>query len=135
MSEARAIYQSGRKKRRRTGHHEDDEQAALFDWAAHYPVLEWLHAIPNGGNRDPREAARLKRQGVKKGVSDIFLPLPRDGYHGLYIEMKRRRRDGYAALRPGQQQFLDDMQKQGYKTAVCYGADEAIETLKAYCDI
>ena len=41
-------------------HHEDAEQAALFDWAAYYPELKWMHAIANGGYRNKKEAARLK---------------------------------------------------------------------------
>lgn len=59
------------------------------------PDLRWLHAIPNGGYRDPRTAAMLKAEGVKPGVADICLPVPRrrmtDGaitYGSLYIEMK-----------------------------------------------
>ena len=30
----------------------------------------------------------MKRQGVKAGVPDICLPVARNGYHGLYIELK-----------------------------------------------
>ena len=52
----------------KANHFEDDEQAAVFDWAAHMPALKWMHSIPNGGKRNIREAARLKRQGVKSGV-------------------------------------------------------------------
>lgn len=53
-------------------------------------ALNWIHAIPNGHNRNHiwRTIARL--EGVKKGVSDTFTPYPAQGYHGFYIEMKRR---------------------------------------------
>lgn len=69
------------------------------DWAV--PELEWMHAIPNGGQRDKRTAAKLKSEGVKRGVLDVFLPVPvRHNemvdfsfypvrYCGLWIEMKR----------------------------------------------
>lgn len=44
-------------------------QETLFNWAqyqyARYPELELLYHIPNGGKRDARTAANLKRQGVK----------------------------------------------------------------------
>ena len=73
----------------------DDEsghQEALFEWAAYHmdcmPELEYMHHIPNGGKRDKRTAVALKRQGVKAGVPDICLPVARNGYHGLYIELK-----------------------------------------------
>ncbi|MCD8038886.1 MAG: hypothetical protein LUE96_07375 [Lachnospiraceae bacterium] len=51
---------------------EDTEQMRVMDWAAnasvHYPELRWLHHIPNGGARNAREAVKLKRMGVKRGV-------------------------------------------------------------------
>ena len=72
---------------------ESQEQSAYFDWLAkaHPREARWIHAIPNGGSRHPAEARNLKRQGVKKGVSDIFVPYARHGRHGLYIEMKRKK--------------------------------------------
>lgn len=51
--------------------------------------------------RDKATAVALKRQGVKAGVPDICLPVARNGYHGLHIELKagktqqpRIRKDG-----------------------------------------
>lgn len=53
------------------------------------PGLARLHAIPNGGLRDKVTGARLKAEGVKDGVPDCFLPVPRNVWAGLYVEMKR----------------------------------------------
>ena len=68
------------------------EQEALFRWVAYYrgycPDVDLLYHIPNGGRRDAKEAAHLKRQGVRAGVPDLCLPVPRGGFHGLYIELK-----------------------------------------------
>ena len=114
-------------------HHEDDEQAAVFDWAAYNPALKWMHHNANGGKRDVREAVRLRRQGVKPGVWDIFLPKPMGEFHGLYIEMKKQKKHGKASLTKDQRQFQQDMIVQGYKCVVCYGAEEAIEAIKLYC--
>lgn len=73
---------------------EDQEQVTLFNWAemqsGKYPELRLMLHVPNGGKRNAAEAARLKAQGVKPGVPDIFLPIPRQGKHGLWIELKRR---------------------------------------------
>jgi len=34
------------------------------------------------------QVERFKREGVLAGVSDIFVPVARGEFHGLYIEMK-----------------------------------------------
>ena len=71
---------------------EHSEQCALITWSIlarpQYPELEWLFAVPNGGHRHAVTAMKLKNEGVKPGVFDLFLPTPRGGYHGLFIEMK-----------------------------------------------
>ncbi len=78
-------------KLRSNRHIEDDHQAAFFSWLhSQYPeIYKVTFAIPNGGKRNPVEAARLKKQGVKAGVSDIFVAYPENPYHGLWIELKR----------------------------------------------
>ena len=72
---------------------EHAHQVALFCWlasqTANHPQLKWVYAIPNGGERNPIVASRLKAEGVKSGVSDICLPFSKQGYHGFYIEMKK----------------------------------------------
>lgn len=74
---------------------ESVEQQCLFRWAefasGKYPELRLMYHIPNGGARSKATAGRLKAEGVKAGVPDICLPVSRDGYHGLYIELKRER--------------------------------------------
>ena len=73
---------------------EGQEQATLMSWAGMqscvYPELGLLFHIPNGGSRSKAEAGRFKAEGVKAGVPDLFLPVPRGEYHGLFIELKRR---------------------------------------------
>lgn len=117
-----------------SAHHEDTEQKIIFEWAGYHPHLRWLMAIPNGGNRDPREAARLKAQGVKAGVADMFLPIPNGEHCGLWVELKRRQQDGPSRTSPKQRLFLADMADKNYHTAICYGADDAIRVIKEYCD-
>lgn len=79
---------------------EHQHQAALIKWASytHLPpaadlehgsrVVDYLLAIPNGGHRGKITAAILKAEGVKPGVSDLLLPLRRQGFAGLWLEMK-----------------------------------------------
>lgn len=71
---------------------ESVEQKLVVEWARRaectWPEIALLHHIPNGGQRDKAVAAKLKTEGVKAGVPDLCLPVPRGKYHGLYIEMK-----------------------------------------------
>ena len=109
------------------------EQRALFDWAAYaqnrWPELGMLYHIPNGGSRDPREAHNLRMQGVKPGVPDICLPVPRGGYAALYIELKRK--DG-GVLSDNQRVWLKALSRAGNRAVVCNGFDEARETILEY---
>ena len=112
--------------------HEEAEQAALFEWAAYktgqWPELALMFHIPNGGLRNKATAARLKATGVKAGVPDIFLPVTRGQYAGLFVEMKY----GKNKPSPDQQRYMDMLERQGYAVTVCYGCEQAIETITAY---
>ena len=111
---------------------EAQEQKALFQWAGYaeqqYPELKLLHHIPNGGKRDPITARNLKAEGVKAGVPDIFLPVARGQYHGLYIELKTQK----GKLQKNQKEWLNALNEEGYATNVCYGWLEARETIEKY---
>ena len=111
---------------------EAQEQRFLFQWAGlaeqQYPELKLLHHIPNGGKRDVRTAANLKKEGVKAGVPDIVLPVPRGAYHGLYIELKVGRNK--TSLK--QKEWISMLKEQGYFVEVCYGWIAAKEVIENY---
>lgn len=111
---------------------EHDEQVALFQWAAWcvnvVPELALMFAIPNGGKRSIGTARKLKAEGVKAGVPDIFLPVARHGYNGLFIEMKSK--GGKCSAE--QKRFQDAVSYVGYLCAVCYSADEAAKFIDGY---
>ena len=115
--------------------HEANEQAALFSWAkfvkGKYPEISLLYHIPNGGSRNRLEAANLKRQGVKAGVPDLCLPVARGRYHGLYIEMKF----GSNKTSDNQDNWLKALRGQDYCAVVCYGWQEAAETIIKYLEM
>lgn len=71
----------------------------------------------------------LKQQGVRAGVPDLCLPIPANGYHGLFIEMKRA--DGGTATTQ-QKKWLSLLNANGYRALVCHGANEAIDAIEAY---
>ena len=67
-------------------------QSRLFAWVrAHedeVPALRWYFAVPNGGLCDKGTAVKMKAEGVRPGVLDTLCLLPRQGFHGLAIELK-----------------------------------------------
>ena len=112
---------------------EAEEQATLFSWAAmnsaRNPELRLMFHIPNGGARKPSEAARFKAEGVKPGVPDIFLPVARAPFHGLFIELKRQKG---GKISEHQKKWIEDLLRQGYMTVVACGWKEASEYITEY---
>lgn len=108
---------------------EKDEQIALFDWAQYRTDLQRMFHIPNEGRRTVQHVMSLKRLGMKPGVPDIFLPVARGGYHGLFIEMKRRIG---GRLSPEQKDWQVALLEEGYAVAVCKGFEDAKETIDWY---
>lgn len=129
---------------------EEGEQTAFFAWLTgpeneplrlQFPGLAWAFAVPNGDARgdDSKSAAirgaRLKKQGVKAGVFDIFIPQPVGRYHGLFIEMKcsgRVEGTKRGVVSDDQTKFGDCVARVGYGTAICYTWIEARDTLLSY---
>lgn len=97
-------------------------------------LLSWLHAIPNGGSRGgnaaqrAREGSRMRSEGVRRGIPDIFLPRPCRGKCGLYIELKKKGgRQG-----PEQALFAGYAIEQGFAFGLCFGFWEAIDMIMRY---
>jgi VRR-NUC domain. len=111
---------------------EHEEQVRLFEVCKlhekKYPGLELIHAIPNGGERHAAVAAKLKAEGVKAGVPDIFLPVPKGNAHGLYIELKAIG----GSVTDKQRAMMAGLSRQGYACLVCYGWENAWREIEAY---
>lgn len=113
---------------------EHGEQAALIemcDWTG-YPY-NLIYAVPNGGKRDKREAARLKAEGVRAGMLDLVLPLarvrPSGGiWCGLYLELKV----GRNTTSPEQDEWIEKLTAEGYRCEVRYYCDPAWRLLQEY---
>jgi hypothetical protein len=103
-------------------------QVAYFVAISYHPDWRWIHAIPNGGKRSKAVAGKMKAEGVKRGVADVFVPYPRDGYQGMYIEFKALRRK----QTDEQKEFQTHCDKENYLYIVCYDADEAYRATRAY---
>jgi hypothetical protein len=107
-------------------------QKSLIRWAnvmkLNHPELELLFAVPNGGWRGKASAGKIKAEGAKAGVPDLFLAYPAHGYSGMFIEMKTEK----GRLSELQKVWIDRLSSVGYLCVVAYGLDEAIESLEKY---
>ena len=115
--------------------YEDDIQCAIIEWADRQkhsvPALELLFHTPNGGSRNVIEAAKFKRMGVRAGVPDLMLPVPRQGYAGLCIDLKRPGEK----LRETQETWRDNLVSVGWKHAVHSDPAAAIAEIRRYLDL
>jgi hypothetical protein len=124
------------------GKTEDSQQMALFCWAAlpetlaKYPQVKWMFAIPNGFYSTPGQKAKMKAEGLRSGVPDIFLPVFSYSYdkmlhyYGLFIEMKV----GKNVASEEQLEWLAYLNEVGYKAIICYSWQEAVTAIKEYLD-
>lgn len=131
---------------------EHAHQAALFCWAANMAndpttparaaiALRLLFAIPNGDQRGDGShkgaqiaGARLKAEGMKSGVPDIFLPWPSSGCNGLFIEMKK---PGLQTKKNGgcsdeQVNYIWSLRLAGYDVRICYSWEKAKAAILSY---
>lgn len=95
------------------------------------PLWNYIFAIPNGGYRDKATAGKLKAEGVRAGVLDLFLPVARHGYHGIFIELKT------GDNKPSEQQneWMRKLRAQGYKCEVVWDqVVRAINLLEWYLE-
>lgn len=118
---------------RRRDNEESRMQCALISWwagaCAGFGVAEHLlFSIPNGGRRDPVTGAILKREGSRRGASDLFLAVPEGFRSGAFIEMKAPG----GRLSPEQTAFLDSVFKRGYAIFTAYSVKDAVDFITEY---
>lgn len=75
---------------KKPNHSESKLQIQCVAWLKYqYPYLAPLFfSVPNGGSRNPREAAIMKAEGTTAGISDLILNIPSGRHTQLAIEMK-----------------------------------------------
>ena len=115
---------------------EHQEQVALVTWfKLQYKQYKYhLFAIPNGSHLagDARlraiKMSAMKAEGLLPGVSDIFLMIPKSGWHGMFIEMKSKT----GQLSDNQKEFMGAATLMGYQAVVCYSFEDAKEAITNY---
>lgn len=73
----------------------------------------------------------MAAEGMEKGFPDTFLPIPRGGYHGLWIELKAPGR--LSGLREEQEEKIDFLNSVGYYAVVLDDFGDIVYHLMQYC--
>lgn len=100
-------------------------------------LWEVATAIPNGGQRPVRiingkvvcsEGVKLKREGVKAGVSDVIIFRATAEYHGLHVEFKTKT----GRQSEAQKRWQKKMEVEEYKYEICRSFDEFKKIIENY---
>ena len=136
---------------------EHDEQVIVVDWLDHIATRRWpdlavvdgwridsgkasrrrprwrlpYYALPNGGHRNKKTAKSLKAEGVRAGVPDLCIAVPRGSCHGLYIEMKKV--EG-GTVEDSQKAWHYALETMGYQAIICRGSHAVIAAITNYLD-
>lgn len=130
-------FDSAKRKgeKRPRNYREHIAQRSLIDWAKmnkfNYPGIHLLYKNTNEGHRPEKQVVRFKKEGLQNGVPDLFLPVARGGYHGLYIEMKALS-NKITKIPESQEWWLKELNAQGYLAKICHGTENAINLIKYY---
>lgn len=94
-----------------------------------YPKLErMMFAVPNGGRRDAKTGARMKYEGVTRGVADLILLVPKKGFASLCIEMKTPK----GKQKDVQIEWQREAEKYRNKYVVCRSLPEFMKEVNEY---
>lgn len=124
---------------------------AAIDSGNSYPLpqLNRLFAIKNAGHGDAIRGAMSKAEGVKPGVPDIMLPVPKLApcfapaigvavlHNGYFLELKRRKsaRGGQGRASSEQTDWHKYLVDTGYKVDIFVGWELARDGLLRYLDV
>ena len=86
---------------------------------------ELIFAIPNGGKRNLITAMKMKAEGVLAGIPDLMVAASRNGYHGLFIEMKNGK---VGRVTEHQTEAMKRLEAEGYKC-------EVVRDFASFCQV
>lgn len=106
---------------------ESKEQMYYVQWMRRTYPEHRIFAIPNGGKRSIVTAARMKAEGVTKGLPDLFIPSLR-----LWVEMKRIKN---SSTSPEQVDWMKYLTEHDYKCLVCFGFEDARNKTQSFLSV
>lgn len=103
-------------------------QVAVVQWLRfNYPKVLFTTS-PAGVKLPMPTAIKMKRMGYRSGTPDLLIFSPRGQFHGAFVELKTE--DGRTS--EAQEQFIKELDDNGYATKVAFGYDDAVQWLEKY---
>lgn len=111
-----------------------------------YPFIRFHSDYAAGLHLTESQARINKSLQSGRGWSDLFIPFPSRGYHGLFLELKKDGTSIYVTRGPRkgklvqneqiiiEADFLRDMNKHGYFARFAIGYDHAVKLIDWYMD-
>ena len=107
---------------------EHQVQKSIIQYLDLRRICHW--AVPNGGMRNVKVAAKLKAEGVRSGVPDITL-IHKGRYYGLEVK-KPKTNTPAGVLSKAQKQRIKQIEDAGGLVAVVHSVDEVYHQLKEW---
>jgi hypothetical protein len=103
-------------------------QQQCVRWFKYQYPHDVIASFPNEGKRTIGSALRMKAEGLRAGMPDLFIAVMRGGYGGLFIEMK------YGKEKPTdlQEATHSDLRAAGYDVQVCRSFEAFMILVKEY---
>ena len=92
-----------------------------------YPKVRFCASL-GGIYTGPRQATKAKRTGYSRGFPDLQICEARNGYHGLFIEIKTHK--GRATQ--VQKEWIEALNERGYKAEICKGLPAILDLIDNY---
>lgn len=108
--------------------HESKLQSECVKWFRLQYPNHVLFSIPNGSKKSIIQAVNMKREGMLKGIPDLFLAHKTRIFGGLFIEMKYGK--GQTSIE--QKEVIDNLLKKGYQVYTCNSFDLFKEIIESY---
>lgn len=116
---------------------EDDLQIACVEHfrKTYGSLRRMIHHSPNEKGKGTKfgssEGAKARVMGTLAGWPDLEIMVPRDGYHGLFVELKYK--DG--SLSQHQAEILEQLRENGYMAVVCRSLAGFTELVSNYLGV
>lgn len=113
---------------RKNGSPEHDIQVFVVDYLETLAPVPLYSATVGGVRVAMATALKMKQAGYRKGIPDLLIFEPRNGYVGLAIEVKT----AVGRASEHQIEWQKKLQERGWRAEICKGLDPCIKLIDEY---